>query len=176
MGGPGVGLLTDSVELSPSFCNNNSGQIMNPHLAQIKALQNNASELFELHWLQSCSPRCGGNGMFTADFEALKAKVAKQTEELTASGISPSTLEKWIKSEQDLANAQLRNLSAKYSNAMSPLEELQHSTEALYMKLLNVHVGLHIRNQQLKQKIAELYSENQQRLQEAVNQISKLYH
>ncbi len=140
-----------------------------PLISQLKTLYENATDLFNLYFLQTPGMSFNANDSFSpAEIKALTSTVSRQTAELTQSGLKPNLIEQWARKEQCASSNQMQNMELKFSNVMNPVEELAKEAEALYLKLMRDHVNLYYKNWDMRRFEVEEGGKNRRQIQNMV--------
>lgn len=140
-----------------------------PVISQLKTLYDNATDLFNLYFLQTPGMSFNSNETLSpAEIQALTLTVSRQTTELTQSGLKPNSIEQWARKEQGASIHQMQNMELKFSNVMNPVEELAKEAEALYMKLMKDHVNLYFKNRDMRRFQVEEGGKNRRQIQNMV--------
>ncbi|CAL8118619.1 unnamed protein product [Orchesella dallaii] len=144
-----------------------SSDSASPHLTLLKSLYNNTTDLFNIYFLQDSNSTIGSQSN-TSEIQALTSAVSLQTTELRQSGVSPDLMEAWARREQDNSANRLKNAGHKFSDVMSPVEELTSEADALHIKLMKAFVDLHFKNRAAEKTVQELESQNSKKIQNTV--------
>ncbi|ODM99166.1 hypothetical protein Ocin01_07517 [Orchesella cincta] len=145
-----------------------SSDAASPHLMLLKSLYNNTMELFNLYFLQDSNSTVTSNQSSSSEIQALTTTVSLQTTELRQSGVSPDLVATWARREQENSSNHLKNAAHKFSDVMSPVEELTNEAEALHIKLMKAFVDLHFKNRATDRVSRELEAQNSKRIQNTV--------